>query len=466
MRNLKVLFVSIFIAVVGLFLVSCGSSHEHTLEHPAPVDATCTTNGTLTYYECSSCHKMFSDETCNEQVYAEDLVINAAGHKPGAEATCTTNQVCTVCNEELAPAKGHTPGAEADCTNPQNCTVCNAELAPAKGHTPGADADCTTAQTCTVCNAELAPAEGHTPGAEATCTTDQVCTVCSTVVTPALGHNPGADATCGTDQTCTVCGAVVTLATGHILVHHEAVAPTVGQAGSMEYYECSSCHAYFSDAEGTNEIVDKNVTVYAYLVTKNDANTAGYRVDYRESHTFVDANNTGEFVSNNQGISSSGAYMDIFFTTSGTITFSYVVSSESGWDKLNIYGAVNGNSYTSLQLGISGEQSGTLTYTVNAGDYICFEYRKDSGGNKGSDCAKVFDITFITTEQYLKHTLTFNTNGGSEVAPISAYSGVAITAPESVKEGFFFDGWYTDAELTNAFDAASGLSWSHSSLVT
>ena len=458
MRNLKVLFVSIFIAVVGLFLVSCGSSHEHTLEHHAQVDATCTTNGTMTYYECSSCHKMFSDATCNEQVYAEDLVINAAGHKPGAEATCTTNQVCQVCNVEVAPAKGHTPGAEADCTNPQNCTVCNAELAPAKGHTPGADADCTTAQTCTVCNAELAPAEGHTPGAEATCTTDQVCTVCSTVVTPALGHNPGADATCGTDQTCTVCGAVVTPATGHILVHHEAVAPTVGQAGSMEYYECSSCHAYFSDAEGTNEIVDKNVTVYAYLITKDDANTAGYRVDYRESHTFVDANNTGEFVSNNQGISSSGAYMDIFFTASGTITFSYVVSSESGWDKFNIYGAVNGNSYTSLQLGISGEQSGTLTYTVNAGDYIYFQYNKDSGGNKGSDCAKVYDITFVTTEHYLKHTLTFNTNGGSEVAPISAYSGVAITAPESVKEGFFFDGWYTDAELTNAFDAANGLS--------
>ena len=114
MRNLKVLFVSIFIAVVGLFLVSCGSSHEHTLEHHAQVDATCTTNGTMTYYECSSCHKMFSDDTCEEQVYAENLVIEAAGHKAGAEATCTTNQTCTVCNVELAPAKGHTPGTAAD----------------------------------------------------------------------------------------------------------------------------------------------------------------------------------------------------------------------------------------------------------------------------------------------------------------------------------------------------------------
>ena len=198
--------------------------------------------------------------------------------------------------------------------------------------------------------------------------------------------------------------------------------------------------------------------VYAYVVSKNDAATGGYYVDYRESHTFVDANNTGEFVSNNQGISNSGAYMDIFFTTSGTITFSYVVSSESGWDKFNIYGQVNGNSYTSLQLGISGEKSGTLTYTVNAGDYIYFQYNKDSGGNKGSDCAKVYNITFVTTEHYTKHTLTFNTNGGTEVAAVAAYSGVAIVTPETAKEGFFFDGWYTDADLTNAFNAANGLS--------
>lgn len=70
-------------------------------------------------------------------------------HTPGAEATCTAPQICTVCNEELTPAKGHTAGAETTCTAPQICTVCNAELTPAKGHSFGDNNP-----TCGNCGAE------------------------------------------------------------------------------------------------------------------------------------------------------------------------------------------------------------------------------------------------------------------------------------------------------------------------
>ena len=58
----------------------------------------------------------------------------------------------------------HTPGAEATCTTPQNCTICDATLIPALGHKPGTEATCTTAQNCTVCNEELVSALGHTYG--------------------------------------------------------------------------------------------------------------------------------------------------------------------------------------------------------------------------------------------------------------------------------------------------------------
>ncbi len=484
MKSLKVLFISIFVGFIGLFLVSCsGSKHEHTVVFHEKVEATCTTNGSIAYYECSECHRKFEEEACENLISRHEVTIEATGHVPGADANCTDAQVCTVCNEvinaakghtpgaeanctdpqectvchvELAPAKGHTPGAEANCTDPQTCTVCNAEIAPAKGHTPGAEANCTDPQTCTVCNTQLAPAKGHTPGAEANCTDPQTCTVCHVELAPAKGHTPGAAANCTDPQICTVCNAELAPVGNHTLVHHPATAPVVGSNGNKEYYECSNCNKYFNDEAGLDEIVDKNVVVYGYLVTSNDAKTPGYYVDYRESYTFVDANGTGTFVSNNSGVSSSGAYMDIFFTAAGTVTFDWAVSSESSWDKFNLYACING-SYSQVFVK-SGEDSGTLTFNVVPGDYIYFQYNKDSGGNKGSDCTTISNILFITTDVYSKHTLSFNTNGGNEISSMNVFANIAVEMPEPVKEGYFFDGWYTDEAFNNAFNANNGIS--------
>ncbi|MBE6547795.1 MAG: extracellular solute-binding protein [Ruminococcaceae bacterium] len=208
------------------FVCECGEVVETeeiaTLSHTPGAEATCTTAQTCT--------------VCSAEL------VKALGHTPGAEATCTTAQICTVCNTTLVGIKGHTPAAEVSCTATQNCIDCGVVLMPAKGHTPGAEATCTTAQTCTVCSAELVKALGHTPGAEATCTTAQICTVCNTtlvgikghtpetevsctatqncidcgvVLAPAKGHTPGAEATCTTAQTCVVCQAELVKALGH-----------------------------------------------------------------------------------------------------------------------------------------------------------------------------------------------------------------------------------------------------------
>ncbi len=88
-------------------------------------------------------------------------------HTPGAAASCTADQTCTVCGKVLAEKFAHTPGEAANCGHAQNCTVCGTELAPITGeHVPGAAATCTDAQKCTVCGTELAPAKGHTAGVE------------------------------------------------------------------------------------------------------------------------------------------------------------------------------------------------------------------------------------------------------------------------------------------------------------
>ena len=151
-------------------------------------------------------------------------------HTPGADATCTDAQTCTVCDTIIKPALGHTEvideAVEADCVNTgltegKHCSVCEEvliaqEVVPAKGHTEVIDEavepDClntglTEGKHCSVCEEvliaqEVIPAKGHTPGAEATCTDAQLCTVCRAELEPALGHS-FTDYVNNNDATCT-----------------------------------------------------------------------------------------------------------------------------------------------------------------------------------------------------------------------------------------------------------------------
>jgi uncharacterized repeat protein (TIGR02543 family) len=54
-----------------------------------------------------------------------------------------------------------------------------------------------------------------------------------------------------------------------------------------------------------------------------------------------------------------------------------------------------------------------------------------------------------------KHTITFNTNSGSSIAPIESYEGAAVSAPaEPVRTGYTFTGWCSDQQLTNVYTFA------------
>ncbi|MBQ4626630.1 MAG: phosphodiester glycosidase family protein, partial [Clostridia bacterium] len=249
-------------------------------------EPTCTTGG-YTTHTCLNCGESFTD---NE--------ISAKGHAEGKPATCTENQVCTVCGEILESAKGHsyssvvtaptctkdgyttytctscgdtytdnitsklghTPGADATCTEPQLCVTCGFVLKSENGHTAGSAATCTEAQLCIICGEELAAALGHdmvhNSAQDATCTEDGFssgshCTRCDYTegkhVIPAKGHTPNAEVTCTRNKVCTACGIVLEAAKGHNYVT-TVYLPTCTQTG-YSVHNCLNCGDSYADSE-------------------------------------------------------------------------------------------------------------------------------------------------------------------------------------------------------------------------
>ena len=70
----------------GTFTIKHGDSPIH---HKF-VDATCTTDGNIEYWECNLCHKSFSDEQMTQEV--SNLAVSATGHKYDENGKCTKCQ--------------------------------------------------------------------------------------------------------------------------------------------------------------------------------------------------------------------------------------------------------------------------------------------------------------------------------------------------------------------------------------
>lgn len=97
----------------GVVLVPGYSNvHNHVMIETPAKDATCTEDGNVDYWYCTSCNKYFSDEKGNNEISSSDIVIKAKGHTvvidPAVEATTeheglTEGSHCAVCNKVLVP---------------------------------------------------------------------------------------------------------------------------------------------------------------------------------------------------------------------------------------------------------------------------------------------------------------------------------------------------------------------------
>ena len=124
----------------GPFTVAC--AHTGTLDAHAAVPADCTDTGTKAYWECTNCHKLFSDAQCETEIAAPEAVP-AKGHTFGdwnvtKEPTTTEAgskmRECSVCHfeeTETIPVLG----TYAITANVTNGTVTAAPNPAAKGQT-------------------------------------------------------------------------------------------------------------------------------------------------------------------------------------------------------------------------------------------------------------------------------------------------------------------------------------------
>lgn len=254
--------------------------------------ATCTAEGTKAHYQCADCNKYF-DESKNATT-TDALKIPLAAHRYGnftvdKQPTCTENgsksKYCTVCKKQTEvtaiPATGHQEVIDAavapTCTQTgltegKHCSVCDTVLVKQtiveklphrwdEGVETKAPT-CTEAgvktYTCSQCHdtkTEPISALGHDWGAW-------------NVTTPATETTEGSETrTCQRDGNHTETRSIPKLDHTHNMEYHPAVAADCGKgtAGNIEYWVCSGCGKFFSDADGVNEItLDQTVLPFAH----------------------------------------------------------------------------------------------------------------------------------------------------------------------------------------------------------
>ncbi|MBQ7358378.1 MAG: hypothetical protein IJW65_06560 [Clostridia bacterium] len=205
----------------------CGEERTPADHVAIPVegyDATCTEAGLSDGEKCGICGVIITEQTAiNPLGHRNEYVSDADGHYLH----------CTACGENGEPA-AHTYDGGV-------CTACRYLCQ----HVPGPEATCTTAQICTVCNHVLEAAREHRLTAEATCVTDQVCRICGHVEKEAFGHSYSSEC----DAICDVCGDSRTVSAEHSAQIVDAKAPTCTTDGYTAGSVCSKCGASITGHE-------------------------------------------------------------------------------------------------------------------------------------------------------------------------------------------------------------------------
>ena len=279
---------------VTLYAIWENKPHTHTY------NTTWSTDETNHWHECSVCgdKKDLAAHVDANKDHNCDVCGKKMSDHTGGTATCKDKATCTICGQKYGDLAAHnykTEWSKDKNRHWHECSVCG-DKKDVAAHTPGAPATETTPQTCTICGYVIKAALGHTHNfnqkntsetylkSAATCTKKAVyyysctcgekgtetfesgdlaahsyktewskdstkhwheCSVCGNNKDEAA-HTPGAAATETTPQTCTTCGYVIKEAIGHVHSYTEKntdakylKSAATCTAKAVYYYSCS-----------------------------------------------------------------------------------------------------------------------------------------------------------------------------------------------------------------------------------
>ncbi|MDE6302854.1 MAG: hypothetical protein K2M36_04650, partial [Clostridia bacterium] len=184
-------------------------------------------DGSIQLYDCSDCHKLFSDANGENVVTAESIVVSKeqGSHKPELK-----NAVTATCIKDGS-------------IQHYECADCHKLFSDANGE------NVITAESIVVSKEQGSHALEAKSEEPATCLTDGksahwACELCNKLFSDENGENAVTEAELVISKT----------TVPHSLVKHNAVAATCIEDGNIAYWDCSVCEKYFSDAEAENEI--------------------------------------------------------------------------------------------------------------------------------------------------------------------------------------------------------------------
>ncbi|MBR2785379.1 MAG: InlB B-repeat-containing protein, partial [Clostridia bacterium] len=205
----------------------------------------------------------------------------------------------------------------------------------------------------------------------------------------------------------------------------------------------------------------ENLTLYAKWAGKEYVITYevdGGVLDPESPSTYTHGDVTELFDATKEGYTFKGWYTDSEYTNKITEI------NRNMHEDITLYAKWEINEYTVTFNTNGGSEIASQTVTYNENIVRPENPEKDGYTFKGwysnSDLTTPYEfgkmparnLTLYAGWEAKEYTITFNTNGGSSVAPITAKYQSIIQAPTNpIKEGYRFAGWYSDEALTNLY---------------
>ena len=95
-KTISAILAVIFVSLAAFCFVSCNHYHRHTLDHVNAVAASCTEDGNIEYWHCTTCGKYYADSSATTELKDNAWTLKATGHN-------FVDHYCTVCMAAQPP---------------------------------------------------------------------------------------------------------------------------------------------------------------------------------------------------------------------------------------------------------------------------------------------------------------------------------------------------------------------------